>query len=1057
MDNCKLLSLIIIIFICAIPLEKGNMMKNEVTPAPPTDLSELFGQKEESYDLISPIKVVTADNIEPSNEKNDKKTVEETNKEEQDSVKIINKSKLMISQPICRYNISEIFFGTSVTPIEAQPSVEVTTVPNIVETEEIAKLADQGETVKNVPADEKSIVHDTNMTDHPTKKTDDNEEDMKLEVDNMHSFEEWKNLKLQEQESNKAYEEPSQVHNIRAKKTQVNYASQDCGAKVLAHNEEAKHTSAILDENRDLYMLNPCSTNIWFVIELCEPIQVEQLQLGNLELFSSAPKEFTVSVSERYPAREWHTVGTFHATNERILQTFIPEVKGQMFAKYIKFDMSSHFSNEHFCPLTLVRVLGVSMVDEFDDAEHTVSKEDIQDTGLKENSQASEENSGPINTVFNMVKTAVDHVLNNAAESETNDQIKSNNSEKHTDANDTDNIDPSVESEVVLVTNDTEIAAPKDNGTQSFITLIETGNGKEISDYIKNNIQTCAARKIPLYVPKFIRYMAPITQKLNANVCWFLEFFCKVSLTSCLIHYPYNYSAIGLFVPLSGLGKYFSVEQNSSSDPTETDKGHDNITISPPETSKENIEPNVDIKSNTVEDGKYEDISISNPENIKNNNNPTEVDDKTTGDTKTQNGVVLLSDSSKKNQDALDNNEKHNNLDSVSDDENIKNKNDEIAETQQTILNPEPIDRVNRPEVDTVVEVPTQGRDHTPANIVDTAVNHNIVNTKQPIEDVQISSENSTALNKATNVVDNKTKSAIQNASNINQSVQHPVVINPGTNQKDSVFMRLSNRIRILEQNMSLSSAYLETLSRSYKKQMDEMQRAFNQTTSKLLSTGRTANENDARQTELIHQAQEEIKMLTQQLRNLSVTHDQLNMQLVERHVCLIILEIMVFVAVLVTCLGRKISRLSEDVQRAEDMIEDLQHLIADIRHGRNHTSVKPNGHCASVAFQSSDDRPPPSAAPITQVSKNQNIHHKGHVNSNKEMRRKNRTKIIMNHDAARPNKQTHRASAALAYVEDLGSKVEVAANSRKKMGTWDTPPNPIGLKIPNGHTKGRK
>jgi len=35
-----------------------------------------------------------------------------------------------------------------------------------------------------------------------------------------------------------------------------------------------QHISAILDENKDMYMLNPCSASIWFVVELCEPIQV---------------------------------------------------------------------------------------------------------------------------------------------------------------------------------------------------------------------------------------------------------------------------------------------------------------------------------------------------------------------------------------------------------------------------------------------------------------------------------------------------------------------------------------------------------------------------------------------------------------------------------------------------------------------------------------------------------------------------------------------------------------------------------------------------------------
>lgn len=75
-----------------------------------------------------------------------------------------------------------------------------------------------------------------------------------------------------------------------------------------------------------MYMLNPCSNKIWcvgsfplmeprerefsflclpswfwlrFIIELCEPVQVKQLDIANFELFSSTPKDFIVSISDR--------------------------------------------------------------------------------------------------------------------------------------------------------------------------------------------------------------------------------------------------------------------------------------------------------------------------------------------------------------------------------------------------------------------------------------------------------------------------------------------------------------------------------------------------------------------------------------------------------------------------------------------------------------------------------------------------------------------------------------------------------------------------------------
>lgn len=37
-----------------------------------------------------------------------------------------------------------------------------------------------------------------------------------------------------------------------------------------------------------------------FVVELCEPVQVKQFDIANHELFSSTPKDFLVSISDRY-------------------------------------------------------------------------------------------------------------------------------------------------------------------------------------------------------------------------------------------------------------------------------------------------------------------------------------------------------------------------------------------------------------------------------------------------------------------------------------------------------------------------------------------------------------------------------------------------------------------------------------------------------------------------------------------------------------------------------------------------------------------------------------
>lgn len=138
-----------------------------------------------------------------------------------------------------------------------------------------------------------------------------------------------------------------------------NYASLDCGAKVIAANPESGSPGAILSPSSDEYKLNPCTSRIWFVVELCEAIQLHKIDLANYELFSSSPKDFHVSVSERFPTRDWSLVGKFTAKDERDIQSF--DIDTNLFGKYVKVEIKSHYGSEHYCPLSLFRAYGTSV------------------------------------------------------------------------------------------------------------------------------------------------------------------------------------------------------------------------------------------------------------------------------------------------------------------------------------------------------------------------------------------------------------------------------------------------------------------------------------------------------------------------------------------------------------------------------------------------------------------------------------------------------------------------------------------------------------------------
>ncbi|KAF6076036.1 SUN domain containing ossification factor [Phyllostomus discolor] len=235
------------------------------------------------------------------------------------------------------------------------------------------------------------------------------------------TFDEWKKKVMEvEKEKSQSMHASSNGGLHATKKVQKNrnnYASVECGAKILAANPEAKSTSAILIENMDLYMLNPCSTKIWFVIELCEPIQVKQLDIANYELFSSTPKDFLVSISDRYPTNKWVKLGTFHGRDERNVQSFPLDEQMyakyvKMFIKYIKVELLSHFGSEHFCPLSLIRVFGTSMVEEYEEIADSQYQSERQELFDEDYDYPLDYNTGEDKASKNLLGSATNAILN---------------------------------------------------------------------------------------------------------------------------------------------------------------------------------------------------------------------------------------------------------------------------------------------------------------------------------------------------------------------------------------------------------------------------------------------------------------------------------------------------------------------------------------------------------------------------------------------------------------------------------------------------------------------
>ena len=84
-------------------------------------------------------------------------------------------------------------------------------------------------------------------------------------------------------------------------------------------------------------MLSPCGTSKgqtqFVVVELCEDIRIDTVQLANFEFFSGVFKDFTVSVAKTYTtdADGWTIAGMYKAKNVRGVQVRLRSLVIELF------------------------------------------------------------------------------------------------------------------------------------------------------------------------------------------------------------------------------------------------------------------------------------------------------------------------------------------------------------------------------------------------------------------------------------------------------------------------------------------------------------------------------------------------------------------------------------------------------------------------------------------------------------------------------------------------------------------------------------------------------
>lgn len=161
-------------------------------------------------------------------------------------------------------------------------------------------------------------------------------------------------------------------------KERFNFASHDCGASIVKTNREAKSAGSILNDDKDSYLLNLCGDTQYVIIELCEDILVDEVEISNFEFYSSMFRDVRVSVSDRFPTTNWAKLGEFRAQNLRIQQRFQIE-NSMIWTKFIKFEVLSHYGDEYYCPMSSVQVFGTTMIEQLKEEEKAGNATEVKD------------------------------------------------------------------------------------------------------------------------------------------------------------------------------------------------------------------------------------------------------------------------------------------------------------------------------------------------------------------------------------------------------------------------------------------------------------------------------------------------------------------------------------------------------------------------------------------------------------------------------------------------------------------------------------------------------
>ncbi|XP_037903780.1 SUN domain-containing ossification factor isoform X3 [Hermetia illucens] len=783
----------------------------------------------------------------------------EDNQEQPTSKSFTQDGIVIMSEP--KSSKKEVVLPQEVPPDEPPPQVDDSGGRTVSRHQDASKnIQDVKDSHISAPQDAAAILdipvssgEDTSSSPSPPPEVN-----LTVEENPMPVFSEWAQKRMEEAEKKL---EKEVVNSSAMKKNTVtgnkqqplklrtkNYASPDCGAKIIASNADAQNTGALLTSTKDEYMLSPCTNRIWFVVELCEAIQAEKVDLANFELFSSSPKNFSVAVSNRFPTREWSNVGRFVADDQRNIQSFA--LHPHLFGKFVRVDIHSHYNSEHFCPISLFRVYGTSEFEAFE-TENRLPADDLDDFDDEDAAEVSGNNLNKNeNNLFKSASDAVLSIVKKAAEV----LVKTNSNKTEADAlasNKTSSklqfeqqcstlrhafICEKCEESIVNRTND--LLSCRYNQLISLLG-IEILRAHLLTSQIcakRFNLDTlaydslaCTSHSSP-YLDEQNSFI------LNAFPLEYLAAICHILVTDINSKRHSRYgstgpgsdSAMNLTIDQKpGTGQFVNIENRSRH-------------AKPVPKSKLPKLPTKDSTGGTVVVNPSKKIDLSKGRDDEHTPSQSE------GNTKTEN---------EKDPKTRDSERSSTTANSGTDSVTIQ-KDIDISHSEESkpILVPDVnifnlVDDVPETGGESVDES-TEGKSAADENVGDSNELASSQNKSEEVNNIQDSTgAGGSALDIEPTTWDNidhmlneqgtsDTAETSEGGSSFTQQAPQRV-------HSESVFLRLSNRIKALERNMSLSGQYLEELSRRYKKQVEELQHSFAKTLATIDEQNRRALEKE--------------------------------------------------------------------------------------------------------------------------------------------------------------------------------------------------------------------